>query len=391
MNKGKETLKNLQMLKIAGFLFLFALFSGLAVAQKIVVSPTPKPKTSPKSKPTPKCVGCDEETPPTPATSLPKVANTAPKGGVTPTSAPHPTWTQGKIAENEEDFPVEKSILVDNQVNLKMCVSEGNIRINGWERDEVRVFVNGGTKAGFKVHQKSKQSGKPVLLSILGYDPLKDKEVGLDPCLSGEVIEIDVPLEATINLTGNEVEISIDSVAKALVKNESGDISLRQISQKIEARSYGGDILVQHSSGSMILTSIDGSILANNLEPREVGDAFKAKTNSGSVVVQSITHSVVELGSVSGLIRFSGEILSGGQYSFSTTSGNVLLAIPKDSSCTVNVVFEKGKFLTELPIDKLENKTPNSQIQKLTGQIGDGEASVNLINYSGITKIRKKN
>src|SRR5438128_9018948 len=39
----------------------------------------------------------------------------------------------------------EKSIKVDSNVNLSLCVTQGTIKVNGWNRSEVRVFVQDGS------------------------------------------------------------------------------------------------------------------------------------------------------------------------------------------------------------------------------------------------------
>src|SRR5258708_22689376 len=39
----------------------------------------------------------------------------------------------------------EKSIAVDPRVNITLCVSQGDVKINGWSRNEVRVFIKNGS------------------------------------------------------------------------------------------------------------------------------------------------------------------------------------------------------------------------------------------------------
>jgi len=58
----------------------------------------------------------------------------------------------------------ERSIKVDSNVNLSLCVTQGTIKVNGWNRNEVRVFVQDGSKFGFKVQLKSPKTGDPALL-----------------------------------------------------------------------------------------------------------------------------------------------------------------------------------------------------------------------------------
>src|SRR5829696_6749752 len=61
----------------------------------------------------------------------------------------------------------ERSITVDPNVNIKMCVAKGSLKINGWERNEVRVFVRSGRLPGFRVLEKNSESGKANWLQVL--------------------------------------------------------------------------------------------------------------------------------------------------------------------------------------------------------------------------------
>src|SRR5258708_38688191 len=55
----------------------------------------------------------------------------------------------------------ERSIKVDNNVNLSLCVTHGTIKVNGWSRGEVRVFVQAGSKFSFKGQMTSPKTGDP--------------------------------------------------------------------------------------------------------------------------------------------------------------------------------------------------------------------------------------
>lgn len=322
-----------------------------------------------------------QENPP----SIPKV-NTPPARRMPP-PRPMPTPARRRVA-NEGPTPAEKSIQTDPRVNISLCVSEGNVRINGWERSEVRAFVAGGSKVGFKVIQKKNQN--PAWVKILGFDPATDREVGLDECLSGEVIEIDVPRGAIINhLKGRESQITISAVAKVKVENVGGDVALSGITNGIDAKTYEGDVTVEKSSGPISLFATTGNILALDVAANEIGEAFRAQTRSGMVVLQSIGHAQTEISSVSGSIRFAGDFASGGQYNFNTTSGSILLALPSDASCRVTATYSQGAFHSDLALRDIQ-KTPSPQVQKLTGILGAGDGSLNLTTFSGAIRIRKQ-
>ena len=292
-------------------------------------------------------------------------------------------------AEVAEDF-VEKSIaVVDPKVNIYLCLAEGNLKVTGWERNEIRVFVSNGSGIGFKIQQKNKQNN-PILLTVTGVDTTKEKPV-ISPqgCLSGEDIELDVPRGAYLNIKGRTSETTINSVRKVAVKNVGGDITLNNIEQGIAASTYQGDVVVENSNGAITLETTNGNILASGVAPGEIGDIFKVKTTSGAISLQQIEHRQNEITSNSGSIKFVGGIQNGGQYDFRTQNGTISLAIPEKSSCKINASYGFGAFNSELKLDNLV-KNSNSRAQSLTALIGTGEATVNLTTYSGSIRLRKQ-
>jgi hypothetical protein len=322
---------------------------------------------------------------PVPTTPLPH-PSTAPRTRPTP-KPPARVWTRpAKRVHNESDIPAEKSIAVDSRVNVSLCISEGNVKINGWERNEIRAFVDGGSEVGFKILQKKNQN--PVWVMVLGFDPKKTTEAGIDECLSGDDIEIDVPRGATVNLKGRETEVNIFSVNRVKVENIAGDIRLSGIGQGIEAKTYEGSVTVENSRGAINLVSTNGNILALDAEAGEIGDVFSAKTSSGVITLQQIAHRQIEAGSNSGSIRFTGEFATGGRYVFGTTNGSISLMVPGDSSCKIRASYG-GAFHSDIPLNDVVNNAA-SQVKTLTGNLGSGEASVNLTTFSGTIRIRKK-
>lgn len=345
-------------MKITVTKYNFALFAliifaaGLSVfAQKTIIAPKPPKNPPPKTAPSTR----DFPDPPSP------------------------------IAEPETS---EKSLKVSPKVSLSMCVLEGNVKINGWDRNEVRVFVKDGSNLGFKVLQSNPQN-EPVWIMALGFDPAKKTVRSSNECLFGESIEIDAPRGSSINIKGQETRTSIDSVRKAVVKNIGGDIVLRNISEGIEASTYEGDVSVENSSGAMTVESSSGNIIAFEVAPSEIGDIFKAKTNNGRIVLQDLSHRQIEVNSISGTISFNGAFSNGGIYNFGTSNGSINLAIPTNSSCKVIAAYGYGGFNSELPIKK-ETETNTPRVQKIIGTMGNGDATLNLTTSSGAIRIKSK-
>lgn len=360
--------------------FFLAALGGLSFQTAAAAQTVPQPE----KKPTPKIYQ------PTPNPEKPVVVKPGQRierPPVTPRPNPLPPRSAAKVIVNESSTPAEKSIATESKVSINLCVREGNIKINGWDRDEIRAYIEQGSEVGFKIMQDNPKTKKPVWVNVVGYDPKKNKEMKPEECLSGREIELDVPRNATIKLKSAESEIRIESVAKVWAANLGGDIFLNDISSGIDATTYRGDLTVEHSSGQIVLTNTDGNIIALDVEPSEIGDIFKAKTGSGRITLQAIGHRQIETSSISGSTSFAGELLSGAQYGFSTENGSIVMSVPPDSSCKINASFGFGAFGSEIPLVNTLKKE-----QSLSAQLGDAEASCGLTlrTGSGIIRIRNR-
>lgn len=299
-----------------------------------------------------------------------------------------PVQTHGRQVRNESPMPAEKTLAVDPKLKINLCVSAGRVKVTGWDRSEVRAFVSEGSEVGFVTVQKNRETENPVWIKVLGYDPTKRHTGRPDECLSGDEIELDVPRSAVIEIESRESEAIIESVSKVSVKNISGDIFLHDISQGIIATAYEGNVMVERSSGSMSLSTTAGNIVALDVSPSEIGDYFKAKTNSGAIALQGVSHRQLDVGSISGTLRFSGEFLTGGQYSFRTQNGSITLLIPQQTSSRVYATYGLGTFNSEIPLQDVA-KPPGMRVQNLSGVLGKGESTLNLTTSSGTIDIKK--
>ncbi len=284
----------------------------------------------------------------------------------------------------------EKSIAVDAKVNISLCVNDGKLKITGWDRSEIRAFVNNGSKVSFKVQQKNRQTNAPVWIMVTGFNADNPMERSPEECLSGDEIELDVPRGAVVNVKGRASETKIEAVRKVDVKNVGGSIFLKNIEHGINAVTYQGDVMVENSGGAIALETTNGSVVAFDVAPSEIGDIFKAKTISGTIILERIEHRQTEIGSHSGSIKYTGEFQTGGQYSFSTTNGIITLAIPEKSSCKINALYGFGKFSSELKYDVV-TEDKNSKTQRLIASMGSGDATINVTTYSGAIRIKNNN
>jgi hypothetical protein len=344
-------LKNLQ----SGLLAVLLCVIGVTSVDAQKTMPTPKPKTGPE------------------VTRPPRVF---PRPG-RPTYPPYGNQTS------------ERSIDVDPNVSIKMCVAEGSLKINGWERNEVRVFVRSGRYPGFRVLEKDEKSKQANWLQIVNKVPEGTPPGPQPECLAGSEIELDVPIGSKMDLSGRSTETVIDSIKKVSVKTAEGDIAIRNIAGGINATTYQGNLIVESSEGSIMLETTSGNILAFGVNPGQIGDLFKAKAGSGNVTLQQIEHRQIEASSISGVVNFKGKLLNGGLYSFKTSSGPIRLQIPLKSSFILKAAYGFGGFNSELPL-KIEYENKIEGGANMQARIGAGESNINLTTSQGSISIKKQ-
>ena len=315
----------------------------------------------------------------------------APKAEVKPPAKrPLPTPpARVRPFERDERGTMERAIAAEQNVAVKLCIAEGTIRINGSERNEVRVFVRNGRKFEFRSLEKNPETGKATWLWITNSGPGPHTE-----CLAGDSVDIDLPKGAIVDLRARTAGAVIDSVKKATVEIVEGSISLRNITGGIQARAYQGDVMVESSSGIIGLETTTGNILAYDVHPGNPGELFKATTRSGRISLEGVIHRQIQANSISGLVAFNGKFLAGGIYNFKTSNGEIRMLVPDDTACRLVAAYGFGSFDTTVPL-KIENENKTSGGRNFVGILGKQQpngplATVTLTTSSGSIGIRKQ-
>src|SRR5690606_2896757 len=112
----------------------------------------------------------------------------------------------------------ERSVVVDPAVNIKLCVGEGELKINGWSRNEVRLFVRDGSAVSVKVLESNSDNGKPNWIMVARARRPNNVTGPESDCISGESIALDVPTGATLDIRGRKSDVTVDSVKKVVTK-----------------------------------------------------------------------------------------------------------------------------------------------------------------------------
>ncbi len=327
-------------------------------------------------------VGQDRRVPPAPVS--PKTFPTA-----KPSSTP-PKVPVAPVAVGRQPLKTtEQSINVDSAVNIKFCVSDGSIKINGWDRNEVRLFVSNGRQAEIKVLERNKKNDQPNWIWLLNADATSGSVGTLTNCLAGKAIELDVPIGSGVNFEARTSGVEIDMVKNVDVSLIEGSISIRNVPGGVKAVTYQGDVVLENSGGAITLKTTTGNILAYDVSPGNIGDILDTKTSSGSISLQRISHRQIKANTISGSVLFNGDLLAGSIYTFKTSTGAIQMQLPDTTTGTFIASLGFGSFRSALPLEvQTENVTPGGK--SIVARMGAGTARVNLTTTTGRIAIQKQ-
>jgi hypothetical protein len=92
---------------------------------------------------------------------------------------------------------------------------------------------------------------------------------------------------------------------------------------------------------------------------------------------------MVEAGTLSGEILYDGTFQEGGQYSFVSHSGDIMLGVPEGASANFNVATLDGEVQNLFPVQGLERPTR----RRTTFRVGSGSARVDIESFNGNVKV----
>lgn len=340
---------------------VLCLAAGLSAAQDKKNAPPPTPKPAPTAKP-------DK--------SKPRVRVPDPP------RAPRPyVWRDGVTSE--------KAIAADPGVAIKFCISEGDVKINGTERSELRVFVRNGRKFEFRSLEKN-EAGKANWVWLTRAADERPVPGPFTNCLSGENIEIDIPLKGSVTIEGRSGAVEIDSVAKASVKLIEGDVTVRNIPSGLDARTDQGELFAENIGGNVALETTSGNIVAFDLRSSRPDDPLKVKTLKGTISLQKIAHRQIDANALSGSVNYVGNFLGGGIYKFRSSSGRIGLLLPEDVDCRIHAAYGFGSFDSAFSL-KVITETIEPGGKSMVAALGAGKGPmVMLSTTSGVIRIRKQ-
>jgi hypothetical protein len=193
-------------------------------------------------------------------------------------------------------------------------------------------------------------------------------------------VEIDVPRDARIHVTGcSGAEVS-GIAGDVAVRSQDGRIRLNDLSGAVDAGSDDGSVSATRVRGaSLTMHSGDGRL---TLEDVSVG-TLDADTKDGSITARRLnvagSSPKAVLHSDDGSIRFDASLAGGGSYEFSTNDGSIHAALARGADLTIDASTGDGNVV----VDGATASSEDGATSHRTVTLGSGSGKLRLSSGDG--------
>jgi DUF4097 and DUF4098 domain-containing protein YvlB len=190
-------------------------------------------------------------------------------------------------------------------------------------------------------------------------------------------------------------EVAVPAGIRVLMNTTSGDLSASNLRGDLEIESISSTIKLDDLTGLVRIESVSGNITGTGLTGGahiestsgtiSITDAagdISVENTSGIIALAGIRSRVVRAESISGDIRFQGDVESDGRYEFSAFSGNVRLTLPASTGATLTLSTYSGGITSDFPIT-LQQGTSAGKDKQLQFRFGSGSARITAESFSG--------
>ena len=265
--------------------------------------------------------------------------------------------------------PTDQTVQVAKGTKLDVNNFAGDVTIKVWDKDAVRVEANTSDRETVEIKQVE-QSLRVRSRSTRGGPPRS-----LD-------YTITVPSWMAIIVNGTYADVTLEGVgADVSVETTHGDVKVRGGSGFVSLKSVQGQITLEKAKGRVEVRAVNESIHLADIS----GD-LSAESTNGSILLDRIDSSNVDLYTVNGNISFDGAIKDKGLYRLTTHNGLIAMPVPDKTNAMLTVRTYNGSFRSTFAIGGDDAERRN---KRFTVTLGNGSAHVELESFGGTIALRR--
>ncbi|MGK2962756.1 MAG: DUF4097 family beta strand repeat-containing protein [Gemmatimonadaceae bacterium] len=264
---------------------------------------------------------------------------------------------------------VDTTVTLERGGTFSVSLYSGRANVTGTSGSEVRIrgMVNGGD------------------LRVRGRANSVRVELDHGMPKGGADLDISVPIGTRVVLEGFSSPFSVRGVkGDVSVETLSGSIVVTDAAGKVSAESVSGDIEIDGVAGDVRAESVSGRVTLRNV----VGD-IATESVSGSLNIVSASSARVRAETVGGSLSYDGTIEPLGNYSFTTHSGRLTLAVPANAGATVQLETYSGTVDSDFPVTLESGANRQMGESRFDFRIGDGRSRIVLETFNGNIEIKR--
>ena len=193
---------------------------------------------------------------------------------------------------------------------------------------------------------------------------------GADQQMGQVDYELLIPPDATVNLRSSTGPLSAERL--------QGDLTLEGADAVVNIRNVSnGHVNVRTMGGPITLTDVRNG----HVEIASI---------SGDVHLKSVTGPVVQANSGSGKIFYDGDFGSGGDYKFTTHTGDIEALVPADVSAAFRAHSVLGRVQHDFPLQPKHSRFPAEAGRSFFGTTGQASSEVVLRSFSGKIRLKQR-
>jgi len=265
------------------------------------------------------------------------------------------------LAVAAADTRKEYRFPVGPRANVSVDTEYGSITVKPGNPGQVVVVA---VLKSDKAEVDSSQKGNRIAIESR---PLQ----GADQQTARVDFELTVPPDAAVNLRSSSGPLSAEGL--------HGDLTFEGATAPVDVRHVsGGHVHVKTMSGTVTLTDIHGG----HIEITSI---------SGEVHLTSVTGPLVQVNSGSGKISYDGDFGSGGDYLFTTHTGDIDALVPAATSADFSAHSVLGKVHDDLPLKPREHGRMSwAAGSSFVGTVGKAASKVVLRSLSGRIRLKQR-
>ncbi|MGA2234280.1 MAG: DUF4097 family beta strand repeat-containing protein [Terriglobales bacterium] len=182
--------------------------------------------------------------------------------------------------------------------------------------------------------------------------------------------ELLIPPDATLNLHSSTGPLSVERL--------QGDLTLEGTDAVVNVRNVGnGHVHVRTMRGPITLTDVRNG----HVEIASI---------SGDIHLKSVTGPLVQANSGSGKIFYDGDFGSGGDYRFTTHTGDIEALVPADVSADFRAHSVLGRVQHDFPLQPRHSRFSEEVGRSFVGTTGKAASEVVLRSFSGKIRLKQR-